>query len=109
MPKRPVAKDYNPVDDIESRVKQFIAVNEVALNNGELTDRERHMVEGQQIAFQAVITLTRMIRKRGSIWKGGYLDNVGVVYTDQVQDIIDGVPATIMNAELDEQLRRHLE
>lgn len=86
--KRDIPANYSALDDLELRVRQFTSINQIALGN-DLSDKERAAVEGQQVAFGSVLGLIKQIKKGGSIWRGGYLDNVGVVFTDQVQEIID--------------------
>jgi len=87
--KRKVPANYNALDDLSKRLGQFIATNHKALRNN-LTDLERVRIEGQNMSFQATLALISQIHKGGSIWRGGYKDNVGVVYTDQLQEILNG-------------------
>lgn len=109
MPKRNVPKDYDPLKDLNDRISQFIEVNNLSLERGDLTPDEAVGLEAQNRAFLAVKQLIRMIEKKGSIWKGGYLDNVGVVYSDQVQEIIDTQKALNQADELDQELMNRVE
>ena len=55
------------------------------------TPENAERMDGQITAFGVAIVLLRQVKKRGELWKGGYLDNVGVVYTDQVQAFLDNL------------------
>lgn len=102
--KRPIPTGYNSLDDLESRINQFISINNIALENLE-SNQERDTVGGQQTAFYSVLSLIKQIRKGGSTWRGGYLDNIGVVMTDYVQEVIDAHQTEL---ELDEQLTERI-
>ncbi len=75
--------------ELGDRINQFIEVNNIALENGSLSHDEELTVSAQNSAFSAITVLIGQLHKKGRIWKGGYEDNVGVVYEDQIQQIID--------------------
>jgi hypothetical protein len=64
------------LEHLSKRLSMFIEINGYY--------PQTDMVMGNTAGIAAAKTLIDQMLKRGSIWEGGYLDNVGVVYTDQV-------------------------
>lgn len=70
----------------------------------ELDEEQRIRLFAQHDAFGTARMLLEQVRSRGELWKGGYLDNVGVVYTDQVQDYVQTQEAIKTDIQLDTEL-----
>lgn len=89
MSKMSVAKTKTPLQDLDKRIGLMIKINSNSLANGELSGEERIGLQYQNNGFIGIQVLIHQLIKRGAIWEGGYLDNVGVVYEDQLQSILD--------------------
>lgn len=71
--------------ELEERAKMFVKITELDLMMPDIDKETRQCLMGQLGAFGAMITLIQQLKKSGKIWTGGYLDNIGVVYDDQLQ------------------------
>ena len=95
MPKATIIRksEDERLKQLRDRLNQFMELNNLTRPN--VSPKEQETLDTQNLAFGTVLTLVNQLIKRGDLWTGGYLDNVGVVYSDQVGEIIEELRANV--------------
>lgn len=90
-----MAKSVSPQTPELDRIKQVIerlnllveaAANDLKLKK--LDEEQEALIRGQIMGMANALVLLRQVKKRGELWTGGYLDNIGVVFADQVAEYV---------------------
>lgn len=88
MAKKMATKNLPEGKKIQQVLDRLRLLNNILVNDFKLRDpddEQRALLEGQRLGHANAILLLEQVSRRGELWLGGYLDNIGVVYTDQVQ------------------------
>lgn len=73
------------LQDIHGRLELFCESLAISIEK----NPEDQLLRGQYLAYCVAKLLVEQSVTRGEIWKGGYVDNVGVVYEDQVLKTVE--------------------
>lgn len=87
--KKKHTSENQKIADVKKRLELFIEICENDMKLLNLSYSEKNEFWGQISAFGICLTLLEQTERRGEIWKGGYLDNIGVVYSDQVMEYLE--------------------